>query len=193
MKKSVSLVVCGALISCLSGCSLAGAYGRELEETVLVQVLGVDVMDGRVTLTAAGTKGEDETALETASGATLEEAFRALPTAGEEYLSLTNVTRILLGDGADVRAVLDYVLEDPDMSWTATVWAADGFAGKMMEEMEDGGIGRLDVLEQSGAMQPSVKSVLAELSSDGETALPVLALRGGTLETVGKLHIEVRR
>lgn len=192
MKKSLCLVLAAALAT-LSGCSSAGAYGRELEDTVLVQVLGVDALDGTVTLTAAGSGGEEGTVLGHASGATLEEAFRALPTAGDKYFSLTSVARLIVGDGVDWMELLDYVLMDPDMSWTAAVWAANGFAGKLMEAAEDGGLKRLDLLEKNGLEPATVKSALAELLSGGSTALPVLTVENGLPEPVGVLYVEVKR
>lgn len=189
MKKGICLALCGAALLELSACSSAGAYGRELEDTVLVQVLGVDVMGTRVTLTAAGAGGEEETVLGHASGATLEEALRALPTAGDRYFSLTSVGELIVGDGVDWRELLDYVLMDPDMSWTAGVWAVNGFAGALMEETEDGGISRLALLKKNGPEPATVKSALAELLSDGRTALLVLAVKDGLAEPVGTLEI----
>lgn len=181
------LPLCAALSLLLSGCS-AGAYGRELEDTVLVQVVGVDAWEKGVVLTAAGADGEEETAMETVRAGSLEEAFAALPTAGEKYFSLTNVTQIVVGDGADLREVLWYVLDDPDMSYMATVWAAGGFAGALMEETGDGGVGRFSVLEQSGGAQTTVKEALADLLGGQAAALPVLAAKDGKLETVGTLE-----
>lgn len=153
-----------------------------------MQVIGVDCQGNDVVLTAAGTDGEGETVMEQVTGAGLEEAFAALPTAGEKYCSLTNVTQILVGDGVDLRAVLDYVLDDRDMSYSAAVWAVNGFAGAVMEETEDGGIARFSVLKQDGSDEVTVKEALAGLLSDGETVLPALAVRDGVLEPVGVLY-----
>ena len=188
MRRLLCLCLSGVL-AVLTACSSAGAaYGRELEDTVLVQVVGVDVTDGMVALTAAGGGGEEERLLQTVSAAGLEEAFRALPAAGERWFSLTNVTHILVGDGVDVRQVLNYVLDDPDMSWTAAVWAVNGFAGILMEGTQDGGAGRLAVLEQRGMAGISVKDALAGLLSDGAVELPVLAVKDGVLEPAGTLE-----
>lgn len=180
--------VCAAVLAGLCGCSSAGAYGRELEETVLVQVIGVDGGEDGVVLTAAGTDGEGECVMVETAGDGLAEAFAALPAAGEKYCSLTNVTRILVGDGVELWAVLDYVLNDRDMSYNATVWAVSGFAGAVMEETEDGGMARFSVLDQSGAEEVTVKAALAALLDSGETALPALAVRDGVLEVVGTVY-----
>lgn len=191
IKRILCFVCCGGFAISLSGCSSAGAYGRELEDTVLVQVLGVDVMDGAVTLTAAGAGGEEGTATETASASSLEEAFHALPTAGDKYFSLTSVAHIIVGDGVNLPQLLGYVLEDPDMSWTARVWAVNGFAGRLMEGAQDGGVSRLSVLEQSGAAGMTVKTALAGLLSDGAVRLPVLAVGDAVIELAGTIYFEV--
>ena len=192
MRRRWAALGLGLLWLGLSGCSSAGPYGRELEETVLVRVLGVDRLESGVTLTAAGIDGAGETVLARTTGATLEEAFAALPTAGEEYLSLTTVTQIRLGEGTDWRAVLDYVVKDKAMSYTATVWAVNGFAGDLLEQTTDGGVGRFGVLDQSGVEEVTVKTALAGLLTDGSVMLPVLALRESLLTPVGTLSMELR-
>lgn len=192
MKKAVWLKICAlaaAVLLPLSGCA-AGADGREPEDTVLAQVIGVDVDGQGVTVTAAGTDGE-ETALAAASGETLEAAFAALPTAGDKYVSLTNVTHVLMGDGVDVIAVLRYVLEDPDMSYMAKVWAA-GYAGGVMEELKEEGLARFQILEQGGTETVTVKTALAELLEEKKTVMPSLSMGRTRLEVVGKLYFEVR-
>lgn len=177
---------------CLAGCSAAGAYGRELEDTVLVEVIGVDAWEEGVTLTAAGMDGEEGTAMAQVSAPTLEEAFAALPTAGEKYLSLTNVSHVIVGDGVDLFGTLEYVLRDRDMSYMAQVWAAGGgFAGALMEQTEDGGAGRFAVLKQSGVGQVTVKGALAALLAGEAVGLPTLAMWEGRLEPVGMLSFEV--
>lgn len=188
--RETSVLFAAALLLALCGCAQAGAAGREPEDTVLAQVVGVDV-DGRgVVVTAAGQAGE-ETALVTASGDTLEAAFGALPAAGDKYFSLTNVTHVLVGDGVDVIDLLQYVLNDPDMSYMAKVWAA-GYAGGAMEELKETGLGRFRILDQAGAETVTVKTALAELLEEKGTAFPVLSMGGNGPEVVGKLHFEVR-
>lgn len=189
MKRYLCLSLMAACLFILSSCTSAHAAGREPEDTVLAQVIGVDV-DGRgIVVTAAGQDGE-ETAVVSASGETLEEAFAALPTAGEKYVSLTNVSHILLGDGIGVAALLRYVVEDPDMSYMARVWAG-GFAGGLMEDLKETGLERFRTLEQSGVSTVTVKTALAELLTGQKTEIPALAVPDGELEVVGKLYFEV--
>lgn len=190
MRKYCCVILAAVCLLALAGCTSAGAAGREPEDTVLVQVVGVDV-DGRgVVVTAAGRDGE-ETAVVSASGSSLEEAFAALPTAGDRYLSLTNVTQVLVGDGVDAAAVLRYVLEDPDMSYMARAWAA-GYAGGLMEELKEQGLERFQLLEEGGAETVTVKTALAELLEGKEAVLPSLAMGQAGLEVAGKLYFEVR-
>lgn len=179
-----------ALLMSLCGCASASASGREPEDTVLAQVVGVDV-DGRgVVVTAAGRDGE-ETAVVSASGGSLEEAFATLSTAGDKFFSLTNVTQVLVGDGVDMTAVLRYVLEDPDMSYMARVWAAS-YAGGVMEEMKEKGLERFPLLEEGGVETITVKTALAELLEEKKTAIPSVTMGKTGLEVVGKLYFEVR-
>lgn len=170
-----------------SGCTPAGAAGREPEDTVLVQVIGVDADGSGAIVTAAGRDGE-ETMVVTASGGSLEEAFAALPTAGERYLSLTNVTHVLIGDGVDAAGVLRYVLEDPDMSYMALVWSA-GYAGGLMEECKEKGLERFSLLEEDGV---TVKAALAALLEGEEAVLPSLAVGKAGVEVVGRIYYAAR-
>lgn len=190
MRRYLSLSLAVVCLLILSSCTSAGAAGREPEDTVLVQVVGVDV-DGRgIVVTAAG-RDREETAVVSASGGSLEEAFTALPTAGDRYLSLTNVTQVLVGDGVDVAAVLRYVLDDPDMSYMAKVWAVS-YAGGVMEELKEQGLERFQILEEGGAETVTVKAALAELLEGKQTALPSLSMGRTGLEVVGRLYYEVR-
>lgn len=189
MRKTFCIVLCAALPVLLSGCA-AGANGREPEDTVLARIVGVDVDGQGVTVTAAGTDGE-ETVLAASSGATLEEAFSALPVAGDKRFSLTNVTHVLVGDGVELTSLLRYILDDPDMSYMAKTWAA-GFAGGLMEDLREDGLGRFQILEESGAETITVKNALAGLLDGGTTAMPVLSRGEAGVEVVGKLYFEVR-
>ena len=183
--KRLCAVLCVLALLFLCGCS-SGEKGREPEGTVLVEVLGVDHVAGVYVLTAAGSDMEGTVVLQTVEGATVREVFERMPGAGEEWVSLTNVTHLLLGDGVEPGEVLTFILKDSGMSWRATVWYAP-LAMELMTETADGGVARLTILEETGGCTVSVLDVLAELASDGAAELPALTLRGGVLEVVGKL------
>lgn len=182
--KRLSLLMAFLMIA-LCGCS-AGDRGREPENTVLAQVLGIDRMGTEYILTAAGADGGGEAVIQTVRGETLESVFAALPTAGEQWFSLTNVTQFLLGDGVDPVEALTFILNESGMSWRANVWYA-GLAAALMEEQADGGTARLTVLEQSGAATVTVLEALAGLAGEGAASIPALTMRGGVLTAAGKL------
>lgn len=189
MRKTV--LVSMVLAAALCGCT-GGKHGREPEDTVLAQVFGVDRMDGVCILTAAGPNGKGETVIQTAEGRNLAEAFAAMPGSGEEWISVKNVTHILLGDGVDPEETLSFILDDGGMSWRSRVWYVP-IAEAIIKEEEDGGGGRLTVLEQTREKTTSVLDVLAGLKEKGETSVPALTRMKGQLEISGVLTYTVVR
>ncbi len=178
------------LIFLLCGCS-AGDRGKEPENTVLAQVLGIDRMGGVYLLTAAGTNEAGKPLVQTAEGATLEEAFAAMPGAGEKWVSLTNVTQLLLGDGVEPRETLTFIINKSGMSWRANVWYAP-LATALMSEQEDGGIARLTLMEQAGTPVVTVLEALAGLLQEGKANLPALVIEKGKLTVSGAVEYEVK-
>ena len=187
-----------ALICLLAFLPLAGCealpFARELEDTMLVQVLGVDWTDDGVTLTAASDPGEGsgeaEASVLSGSGRDLEEAKAALKGAGEEYVSLTHVTQLVLGADTDLPAVLEAALEEPALGQSATVWlAADGTARELLEGA-GGGAKRLSSIElNAGAPSVTVLRSLMRLEEDGQVELPLLVLKEETLALAGIVQI----
>ena len=173
----------------LTGCE-ALPFARELEATMLVQVLGVDWTHNGVTLTAVSDPGEGSgdagTPVLSASGANLEEAEAALKGAGEEYVSLTHVTQLVLGADSDLPAVLEVALEEPALGQSATVWlAADGTARELLEGA-GGGAKRLSSIElNAGVPSVTVLQSLMRLEENGWVELPVLKLEEETLAPAG--------
>lgn len=172
------------LLSCLvlTGCE-ALPFARELESTMLVQVLGVDWGESEVVLTAASDPGAGGgTAVLSASGQSLQEAKEALKGAGEEYVSLTHVSQIILGADSEHRAVLEATLEEPVLGQGATVWmVADGSAKDLLEAV-NGGAKRLSSIElNSGAKSVTVLQGLMQLEECGWVELPTLTLDNNIL------------
>lgn len=187
-----------ALILLLAFLPLAGCealpFARELEATMLVQVLGVDWTHDGVTLTAASDPGEGsgdaKASVLSGSGRDLEEAKAALKGAGEEYVSLTHVTQLVLGADTDLPAVLEAALEEPALGQSATVWlAAEGTARELLEGA-GGGAKRLSSIElNAGAPSVTVLQSLMRLEEDGRVELPMLALEEETLALAGTVQI----
>lgn len=188
MKRVCAVLFAVSLLTLLSGCA-RGERGREPENTVLVEVLGIDWQDGIYTLTAAGRNGAGETVTQSVEGVSTAEIFSAMPGAGETWFSLTGVNWFLFGDGVEPGEILSFILKESGMSWRATVWytpIAEGF----IKETADGGQARLTVLEQSGTETVTVLDALAELSAEGKTKLPALTIRNGMPEFLGMLQYE---
>lgn len=183
------MMLCLLALLPLAGCE-ALPFARELEATMLVQVLGVDWTDAGVTLTAVsdpGEGGEDgKTELLSGSGRDLAEAEAALKGAGEEYVSLTHVTQLVLGADSDLPAVLEAALEEPALGQGATVWMAADHTAKDLLEGAGGGAKRLSSIELNSGVTPvTVLQGLMRLEEDGQVELPALGLEEGTLEPVG--------
>ena len=176
------------LLSCLllSGCE-AVPFARELESTMLVQVLGVDWTESEVVLTAASDPGAGGgTAVLSASGRTLQEAKEALKGAGEEYVSLTHVAQIVLGTDSDHRVVLEAILDDPALGQGATVWLAGRDTAKDLLESVNGGAKRLSSVELNSGVEPvTVLQSLMRLEEAGKVELPVLAVEDDVLVWAG--------
>lgn len=172
------------LVSCLllTGCE-ALPFARELESTMLVQVLGVDWTEEGVVLTGASDPGAGGgTAVISASGGNLEEARMALKGAGEEYVSLTHVTQLVLGRYSDYQAVLEAALIEPALGQSATVWLAESTSAKELLESVDGGAKRLSSIELNSGVEPvTVLQSLMCLMEKGQVELPVLGMKENTL------------
>ena len=184
MRKGVFLLP--LLLLLLSGCEIL-PFARELESTMLVQVLGVDWEEGVVTLTGAADSGEKgEASVLSASGETIEKAEAALKGEGEEYVSLTHVTQLVLGAGTDLAVVLEAVLKEPALGQSATVWLAEeGRARTLMKEV-GGGAKRLSSIELNGDVQPiTVLQGMMRLREQGRVEIPVLRAEEDNLVPAG--------
>lgn len=183
MRKGV--IWLAALCCLLSGCA---PHARELDSLALVRVLGVDGGE-RVTLTAVcGGTDQADGARGSAAADSFEAARRELPWVGEQEMALTNLSYIIVGAQADLVEALTYVLEDREMSPTATVWlAAD--AGALLGLSGDPA-SRLAVLEAGGIDPPTAVEALAEIEIRGGVSLPVLVWDGSGLEAAGEMRWE---
>ena len=178
------LLVCLPLLL-LCGCEVL-PYPRELESTVLVRVLGVDLTGDGLILTAADIPGEGkEVTLLSVEGEDFEEGVQNLKEAGEEYVALTHVTQIIVGEESDLYPVMEAALLQREVGQAATVWRAKGSARELMERV-NGGAKRLTSLELNvaGLQTATVLEVLAGLEKGKRVELPYLTENEGTLEVV---------
>ena len=188
------MLLCLLALLPLTGCE-ALPFARELEATMVVQVLGVDWADDGVILTAVSDPGEgsEDTKAEVLSGVgrDLAEAEAALKSAGEEYVSLTHVTQLVLGADSDLPAVLEAALEEPALGQGATVWmAVDGTAKELLEGA-GGGAKRLSAIELNTGVTPvTVLQGLMRLEEDGRVELPALNLEEEILMPAGTKLIQ---
>lgn len=177
------------LLLLLCGCE-ALPYPRELEETMLVRVLGVDRTSESVTLTAADVPGEgEEVGLRSATGETMETCRQVLREMGEESVALTHVTQVVVGAGSDLETVLEELLLDREVGQTATVWLAAGEHAQTLMERVGGGAKRLSSIELNvaGLETRTVLDALASLEETGSVTLPLLEEKNGTLEVAGQV------
>lgn len=186
MKKALASML---VLLLLAGCEIL-PFARELESTMLVQVLGVDWGERGVTLTGAadtgGNTGGGSIPLLSASGGDLEEAKRALRSAGDESVSLTHVAQLVLGEQTDLTEVLEAALEEPSLGQGATVWLVKEGTAKDLMTAVKGGAKRLSSIElNSGADPVTVLQSLMRIKEFGQVELPVLDLEKDTLVTAG--------
>ena len=149
---------------------------KEPEGLALVRVLGVDG-PGPVTLTAV-CGGEDQEGNQSqgrCTGADFEQALSALPWSGEEELSLTSVTYIIVGRDVDLESVLLAALRDEKLGAAATVWLGPGGAAELLDSCADPA-SALELLERQGLEVPTVVEALAALYRGDALHLPFLVV-----------------
>lgn len=185
------VMLCLLVCMLLTGCEPL-PFARELESTMLVQVLGVDWTEKEVVLTAASDPGAGGgTAVLSASGQNFQAAKEALKGAGEQFVSLTHVTQIVLGENCEHVAVLEAALREPVLGQNATVWLAEEGTAKNLMAAVNGGARRLSSIELNGGANPvTVLKSLMNLRQNGRVELPVLSIEKETLEWSGMETIQ---
>ena len=147
---------------------------REPEGLALVRVLGVDG-PGPVTLTAVcgGEDQEGDGRRGQCTGADFEEALEEVRWSGEEELSLTSVTYIIVGREVELETVLMAALRNEELGAAATVWLGSDGAAELLGSCEDPATA-LELLERRGFEAPTVVEALAALYRGDELCLPLL-------------------
>lgn len=174
MKKWLVLAVCGAVL-------LAGwrPVPREPEGLALVRVLGVDGA-GPLTLTAVCGGEENGPERGRCTGVSFGEALEQLPWSGEEELSLTSVSYIIVGRDVELEQILLAALRNRELGASATVWLAEEGAARLLDGCPDPASG-LDLLIRRGVEAPTVVEALAALEAGERPALPLLVGGGPEL------------
>ena len=147
---------------------------KEPEGLALVRVLGVDGT-GPVTLTAV-CGGEDQESNHSRGqcvGADFEQALVEVRWSGEDELSLSSVTYIIVGRDVEPESVLLAALRNEELGANATVWLAESGAGSLLGSCEDPA-SALELLERQGVEGPTVVEALAALYRGNGLCLPLL-------------------
>ena len=153
---------------------------KEPEGLALVRVLGVDGA-GPVALTAVcGGDDQGDQSRGRYTGEGLERALDGLPWSGEQELSLTSVSYLVVGRDVDLREILLTVLRDEELGASATVWLAEEGAARLLEGCDDPASG-LDLIVRRGVQAPTAVEALAALEQGEELCLPLLAGDGPVL------------
>ena len=147
---------------------------KEPEGLALVRVLGVDG-PGPVTLTAVcgGEDQEGNRSRGRCTGANFEQALEKVPWSGEEELSLTSVTWLIIGRDVELESVLLAALRNEKLGAAATVWQGPDGASELLENCEDPA-SALELLERQGVRGPTVVEALAALYKGDGLCLPLL-------------------
>ena len=184
-----------ALSLALTGCS-ALPYAHEIDQTVLMEVLGVDAGPGEaVAITAASagrggtgeSPGQDPLVLSAQAG-TITAACAQMQTCGEQYVFYGDVEQVLVGEAAARRGLenlLGQMARDPNLRLEANLWVVKGgeAADPLLDAAGEGGApGRLAALAQDaellgGPLAKTAREVLAELLENGCALLPALERR----------------
>ena len=147
---------------------------KEPEGLALVRVLGVDG-PGPVALTAVcgGEDQEIDQSRGQCTGADFEEALEKVPWSGEEELSLTSVTWVIIGRDVELESVLLTALRNEKLGAAATVWLAEEGAAELLGSCEDPA-SELELMERQGVGAPTVVEALAALYRGEAPRLPLL-------------------
>lgn len=185
-----SLCLALSLTSCASF-----PYTHEIESTVLMRTLGVDVgtasVDGVAVTASAGARssagtqeGQAPTRL-SAQADTISAACQQMQGLGDRFIFFGDVEQLLVGEGQAARsltAVLSHVGRDRALRLEAQVWCVRGAsAADVLFSDQEGAGARLDAMREdaglfSAGLPKSAREALVELSLNGCTFVPALAL-----------------
>ena len=147
---------------------------RELEEWKLVTTLALDKRDGEITataLTGVRTTEEEEPETFTGEGASLAEACAVLRQNSSRRAYLGQTQQLLLGEGQDLGAAMDFVLLSREVRTDTLLYIVRGEAGTALMASAD------KVGTETGGQDPrgrTVGELLPRLSEGEYTLTPAL-------------------
>lgn len=187
----------------LALCFLTGCAGKrithEIESTVLMRTLGVDVgsesMDGVAVSAssgarqAAGTQQAQPPTVLFAQADTVSAACQKIQTYGDEFVFYGDVEQLVVGEGQAQRsldAILVHMARSRELRLEAQLWVVRGGAASdvLFLSAEGQGAGAADRLEAmredaelfSKSLPKTAREALVELSRNGCTVVPALTL-----------------
>ncbi|NCB62852.1 MAG: spore gernimation protein GerC [Clostridia bacterium] len=198
MKKVLWLL---PVLCLLSGCSTTMAVPdtHEIESTILMRTLGVDVgsssLDGLAVTASSGERssagtqqGQPPTVL-FAQADTISAACQKIQTHGDEFVFFGDVEQLVVGEGQAQRSldvVLAHVARAQELRLEAQLWVVRGGAASDVLFLAAGGEGkgasdRLEAMREdaglfSRSLPKTAREALVELSRNGCTFAPALAL-----------------
>lgn len=198
MSRAQWLLLAAAACAALAGCAPLDAlpYAYEIEDTVLLRTLGVDVgtqsLDGVGVTASSGERpavgdspGQAGVVL-SAQADTVSAARTMMQSYGKDELFFGDVEQVVVGEGLAQRGLDDLLAlmaRDPELRLEARLWVVRGGSASdvLFGGEESGGVDdRLDAMEsnadQGAATLPrTAREALVDLARSGTTFLPALA------------------
>lgn len=198
MSRAQWLLLAAAACAALAGCAPLDAlpYAYEIEDTVLLRTLGVDVatqrLDGVAVTASSGERpavgdspGQAGVVL-SAQADTVSAARTMMQSYGKDELFFGDVEQVVVGEGLAQRGLDDLLAlmaRDPELRLEARLWVVRGGSASdvLFGGEESGGVDdRLDAMEsnadQGAATLPrTAREALVDLARSGTTFLPALA------------------
>ena len=128
---------------------------KEPDGLALVRVLGVDGPGPLVLTAVCGGDDQEDPSRGRCAGGDFEQALEVLPWSGEEELSLSSVSYLIVGRDVELGEILLAVLRNEELGASATVWLAEEGAAALLAGCKDPASG-LDLLARRGAEAPTV-------------------------------------
>ena len=195
MSRAQWLLLAAAACAALTGCAPL-PYAYEIEDTVLLRTLGVDVatqrLDGVAVTASSGERpavgdspGQAGVVL-SAQADTVSAARTMMQSYGKDELFFGDVEQVVVGEGLAQRGLDDLLAlmaRDPELRLEARLWVVRGGSASdvLFGGEESGGVDdRLDAMEsnadQGAATLPrTAREALVDLARSGTTFLPALA------------------